>query len=170
MLAVGHHDELERRVVHWKQGAVRYGIASAGPVSGAVPSLLRDAKRDKCELNLAGLEQLEIFHGPLGLPDGDGQAKPPGQQPREPLAVSLIGATARRGADGERVAANAPSARPAIGKPRSDRRSRRSGAVRASCPAPGYVVILRALAAQPARCRPRPAPVRAHWPRPRSRC
>ena len=111
-------------------------LLSAGPVSGAVPSLLRDAERDEGELDLAGFEQLEVFHRPFGRPHDDGQAELAGQQPRQPLAIGVVGAAGRCGGDRERRRANA--ARPtgrrlASREPRSGSSTIRTG-VRSSCP------------------------------------
>ena len=116
----------------------------SGPVSGAVPSLLRDAKRDERQLNLVGLKQLEIFHRPFGRARNDGQAELAGQQLREPLAISVIGAAGRCGADHERLRPiRLVRDRPPLG---TDRKpppgSRRSGAVRPSYPASHDHVVI----------------------------
>jgi hypothetical protein len=63
---IGRHNELERCVVHREQGPRGAELPAGGPISSAIPSLLRDAQGDKCQLDLPTFEQLDVFCRPLG--------------------------------------------------------------------------------------------------------
>src|SRR5207237_845653 len=95
------HNELKWRVVHRKKSARATELPPAGPVSGAAPSLLGDAERNECQLNLARFDQPEVFDRAFGFSRGHEQAELASQEPRKTLTIKMVCAAGRSCPDGE---------------------------------------------------------------------
>src|SRR5215510_8094563 len=91
------------RVVHWQDGPHRAELLAARPLARSVPGLLRDPERNEGELDLAGLEQLDVLGWSFGRPCKKRNIELAGQQLCETFTVFVVGTAGRSGADREGI-------------------------------------------------------------------
>ena len=94
--------ELKRRIIHRKECAHGPQLFASRPRARSVPALQSNAKRNKPDLDLAGLQQEDVLPRTLARPSGHRKVEGAGQNTRKPFAIGVLGASRRGRADRQR--------------------------------------------------------------------